>query len=149
MSSTIPAARTFLYEQLLANEDLSDVFVARTGIWQEKAPMERVEVLNARSIDREPRLGGARFRETYTIPVRVTAVRGGDDLETVEDRLWELVSVVEQTVLADGSLGGNVVHAVPAGSDDDGERSGPSENNTIAASLTLEIHCEARATLAA
>jgi hypothetical protein len=62
--------------------------------------------------------------------------------------MWALVTVVEQTIIASGHLGGLLAFARPAGSDE-GERSGPSDDTRVAAELVLNVECESRSTLAA
>jgi hypothetical protein len=152
MASKIPTARTALITALKAltdpSEPLDGVHVARTGEWRDQGTNEAIVVENARNIERTPMLGGRDFAERFTIPVRVVAVLGGADLEAVETRMWALVTVVEQTILASGHLGGILVYARPAGSDD-GERSGPSDEQNVVAELVLNVECESRSTLAA
>ena len=145
--STIPAARTALIDALTANTDLAGVLVARSGVWKDRPQDERIEVLNARDIEREPRLRAHNFAERYTIPVRITATRGGDDLETIEDRMWELTTLVEQTALANHTLGGLVVHIIPGNIPNDTIESGPTESRGVVSTLVLELDVEARASL--
>lgn len=151
MASKIPTARTALVTALRALQDPSEplegVDVQRTGEWRDTGVSDAIVVLNARNIDRTPMLGGTDFAETFTIPVQVIAVQPGEDLEAVETRMWALVTVVEQTVIASQGFGNLLAYARPAGSDD-GEESGPTDQQHVVAKLTLNVECESRSTLA-
>lgn len=151
MSSSIPTARSALVAMLEAltgaGEGLEGVHVARTGVWKEQPQDDYVEVLNAREIERERRLGGLQVAETYDLPVRVRCYDRGADLEAVELRLWERVTAVEGAVLADNRLGGAVSYCNPAQMPD-GERSGPADGNTVFAEITMHFNVGARPSLA-
>lgn len=144
MASSIPAVRTFIADGLLALQatTLEGVDVVRTGKWDTSAEYERVQVLNAVDIDRQPR-GFNRQDETYTVPIAIEATLDGDDLEAVENRLWDIVSAVETWLLANKQLGGApVVNAYPNGFDD--EQSGPGQSeDVVVAQTTFRLRVEA------
>lgn len=151
MASTIPAARTALVESLTAltgtGNPLDGVRVVRTGQWKTYRERSLIAVLNARDIRREPRrLGAQRFDEDYVLPVLIETTASGADLEAIEARLWALVTIVEQTVMADMNLAGTVKTALPAGSPD-GETSGPADDNNVMAQITINIDCSAHVDL--
>jgi hypothetical protein len=134
MASTIPAARTALHAGLVALQatTLAGVAVYRTGNWKESGEHDLISVLNARDISREyPAAGAAFMTEEYTIPVAVEVYRQGDNLQTVETRLWDLVTIIEGFVLSNGAKLGvaGVQRAHPAGLLPPGEQSGPSASS--------------------
>lgn len=150
MASTIPATRTALTGllQALQATTLTGVHVGRTGLWKETGQHDAIIVGNATSIDREwPGAGATRFKESFTLPIHVEAFKAGDQLEAVEDRLWALVTIVEQTVIANRLLGNLLIHMLPAGVAD-GEESGPTDNGRVMARLTLNVECLASVNLA-
>lgn len=155
MSSTIPAARANLVAGLAALQatTLSGVRVDRTGIWDERPEYDRIAVLNARNIQRDwsAGLGQQRLEEMYDLPVTVETFLPGDDITAAETRLWVLVGIVEKYVLGSGgtripTLGGAVRVATPIGAPD-GEESGPVDDKTVVARVTVLIRCEARVDL--
>jgi hypothetical protein len=153
MASSVPAARTALYEGLAAltgtGEPLENVGVYRTGLWKETQAHDRVVVLNASGVDREVAALArpAPFREDYTLNVAFEVYRSGDGMQVVEDRLWELITAVEQYVMANPTLGGAVSQALPMRVEP--EQSGPhaSDEDSVLAMATLRIACWARVLL--
>jgi hypothetical protein len=149
MASSIPAARSWLVDQLTAktNNQLGGVLILRTGSFDDNSQnLERVTVGNARGITRDfTALGAKRLDERYTLPVHIETVSHGTDLPAVETRLWDLVTTVEQTVLADLTFGGALVHVESLSGSD--EESGSLSNSDMAARFTLEIACFARVSL--
>ena len=145
MASSIPTARANLVTgiQSLA---LPGVGVYRTGRWTEDAPSDRITVLNAVNITREPAALAPTtpIREEYTQRIQVEVYRQGNDLQFVEERLWDLISAVEAWVMANKTLDGAVNQALPAGVVD--ELSGPSADHedTLLASAVLQVDCWAR-----
>jgi hypothetical protein len=152
MASSVPAARTALYEGLAgltaASGVLEGVGVYRTGLWREARAYDRIIVGNARDIQREiaALARPAPFREDYALLVSFEVYRHGDNMQFVEDRLWALITAVEQYVMANPTLGGAVNQALPAGAD---EQSGPdaSDEDTVLAMATLQLDCWARVRL--
>jgi hypothetical protein len=153
MASSVPAARTALYNGLAAltgpAEPLEGVGVYRTGLWKEASASDRVTVLNASGVEREVAALArpAPFREEYTLNVAFEVYRGGDGMQFVEDRLWALITAVEQYVMANPTLGGAVNQALPMRVDP--EQSGPhaSDEDTVLAMATLRLACWARVLL--
>lgn len=150
MASSIPTARSNLVAALEAMQatTLAGVAVIRSGSAKARSEREQIIVLNAINIRRDPvNLGGFRFDERYEVPVRVEVLLAGSDVEAAEVRMWELVTIVEQAVMATKTLAGAVSAAVPAGIPD-GEDSGVGDNRTVFAGLTLNVDCWAQVTLA-
>jgi len=105
--STIPAAKTALLVALQAVPGLADVLVER-GLPVDQPPAtERVYIDNAVDITRDwMMLGRKRLDESYTLRIHVEVYQSGDDQAACEDRLWEIVALVEQATIADLTLGG-------------------------------------------
>jgi hypothetical protein len=149
MASSIPAARTNLHSGLQALTApagaLEGVGVYRTGLWREAGEHDRVVIGNARDINRDVAALArpAPFREEFAILVNFEVYRTGDDLGFVEDRLWDLITAVEQYVMANPTLAGAVSQALPGRVD---EQSGPSssDEDTLLAMATLRLECWAR-----
>ena len=149
MASSVPAARTALHEGLAAltgvSEPLEGVGIYRTGLWKEAQAHDRITVGNARDVQRQVAALSTQtpMDEEYTLLVMFEVYRTGDDLEFVEDRLWALITAVEQFVMADKTLNNTVRRALPAGVD---EQSGPSstDEDTLLAMATLQIDVQAR-----
>jgi hypothetical protein len=152
MASSVPAARTALHEGLVAltgaSQPLEGVGVYRTGLWRDSRTHDRITVLNARDILRDVAALArpAPFREEYALIVSFEVYRQGDNMEFIEDRLWALITAVEQYVMANPTLGGAVNQAIPGGVD---EQSGPdaSDEDTVLAMATLQLDCWARVLL--
>lgn len=150
MPTTIPSARTWLYDQLVALQGttLAGVHVARSGIWKDTPEKDTIEVLNARAPTfTARRLGALQYDEEYTIPVRVAVTGPEGDLEVVEDRLWDLVTIIAGLVITEHRLGGLVQQAQPGASDD--EASGPMSEGGDFATFTLNVDVLAHVNLAA
>lgn len=153
MASSIPAARAALHAGLSAltdpSEPLEGVGIYRTGRWTEDRAHDRITILNAANITREPAALATPtpIREEYTQRVAVEVYRQGNDLQVVEERLWELISAVEAYVMGNKTLSGTVNQALPGGVVD--ELTGPSQDNedTLIAMATLQIDCWARVLL--
>ena len=149
MASSIPTARTNLYTGLAgltgSGEPLEGVGVYRTGLWREQRAHDRVVIGNARDVNRDVAALArpAPFREEFNILVNFEVYRAGNDLGFVEDRLWDLITAVEQFVMADHTLAGAVSKAVPGRVD---EQSGPSSNDEdmLLAMATLRLVCWAK-----
>jgi hypothetical protein len=148
MASSVPAARTALYDGLLTlrgpAEPLEGVGVYRTGVWQQSGANDRILILNATDIRRDvvALATSTPFREEFTLNVAVEVYRRGpaEDVDVVEDRLWALITAVEQYVMSDKTLGGAVSKCVPA---DVNEQAGPSSESedTVLAMATLRLEC--------
>jgi hypothetical protein len=151
MASSVPGARTALYDGLaaLTATTLSGVGVYRTGLWQEARATDRIIVLNASGVEREVAALAqpAPFREEYTLNVSFEVYRSGSGMQFVEDRLWALITIVERYVMANPTLGGALRQALPMNVDP--EQSGPhaSDEDTVVAMATLRIACWARVLL--
>lgn len=146
MASSVPAARANLYTGLTAltatGQPLEGVGVYRTGLWAEERAPDRIVIANAVDITREVAALArpAPFREDFTLIVRFEVYRTGNDVGYVEDRLWDLITGVEQYVMANPTLAGAVRQALPGTVD---EQSGPSSNDedTLLAMATLRLEC--------
>jgi hypothetical protein len=150
MASSIPAARTYLYELVDAltaeGEALEGVGVYRTGLWREAAPRDRVMLMNAIDIRRDwGHIGRRSMDENYAIQIDVQVYRSGSDLETIEDRLWAIATAIERAIVEDYTLGGTVRRATPAGAPG-GATAGPTQedNDVLMAQSTLRIDCFAQ-----
>ena len=149
MASSVPTARTNLYTGLLAltadGQPLDNVGVYRTGLWKEAQAHDRIVILNAREVRREVMALSPQtpMREEYTLNVAVEVYRQGDGMQVVEDRLWAIITEVEQYVMSNKTLSGAVMQALPMQVD---EQSGPSatDEDTALAMATLQIQCRAR-----
>jgi hypothetical protein len=151
MASSVPGARTALYQGLLTLRDpaepLEGVGVYRTGLWQQSGANDRILILNATDIRRDvvALARPAPFREEFTLNVAVEVYRRGpaEDVDVVESRLWALITAVEQYVMANETLGGAVNKCIPA---DVNEQAGPSSESedTVLAMATLRLECWAR-----
>jgi hypothetical protein len=149
MASSIPGSRTNLYAGLTAltgaSEPLEGVGVYRTGLWKEERAADRIIVANAVDIERDVMALAipAPFREEFALLVQFEVYRTGDDVGYVEDRLWDLITAVEQHVMGDKTLAGAVNQAIPGTVE---ERSGPSANDedTLIGMATLRLDCWAR-----
>ena len=149
MASSIPGARTALYAGLAAltgaSEPLEGAGVYRTGLWREERAPDRIIVANAVDVERDVMALArpAPFREEFALLVQFEVYRSGDDVGYVEDRLWDLITAVEQYVMGDPTLGGAVSQALPAGVS---EQAGPSANDedTLIGLATLRLECWAR-----
>lgn len=149
MASSIPAARANLYTGLtaltVAAQPLEGVGVYRTGMWMEERAHDRVVIGNARDISRDTAALAipAPFREEFAILVNFEVYRTGNDIGFVEDRLWDLITIVEQYVMANPTLAGAINKVLPSSVD---EQSGPSSNDedTLLAMATLRLECWAR-----
>lgn len=143
--STIPAVKGALLAILQAVGGLSGVLVDR-GVPAEPPPQnERVYVDNAVEIVREwAGIGQYRLDEEYVIRIPVEVYLPGDDQAACEDRMWEIVALVEQAIIADLTLNGILTgpgHAKPAGCEDQNSFAAPDGwiSHTV-----LRIDCKAR-----
>jgi hypothetical protein len=154
MASSIPGARLALYNALrdLNGSSLNGVRVDLTGTWTEQAEKEVIVVQDARDIDRRAaQLGAQRFSETYTIPVLVEVVYPGKDILAASTRLWQLIAIVEQTVMADVK-GTQQVFTRPTrvlpGGIPAGEHTNPLNDRALLSTATLNLACESHVSLA-
>lgn len=143
--STIPAVKAALLTILQGVSGLSTVHVAR-GVPVDPAPNpERVYIDNAVEISREwAGIGQYRLDEEYTVRIPVEVYLPGNDQPACEDRMWEIVALVEQAILADLTLNGILDgpgHAKPAGCEDQNSFAAPDGwiSHTV-----LRIDCKAR-----
>jgi hypothetical protein len=149
MASSVPTARANLHTGLSALTgaalSLEGVGVYRTGMWGEDRSHDRIVIANAVDINRDVHALArpAPFREEFALLVNFEVYRTGNDLAFVEDRLWDLITVVEQYVMANPTLAGAVSQALPGSVD---EQSGPStaDEDTLLAMATLRLDCWAR-----
>jgi hypothetical protein len=152
MASSVPDARAALYTGLTglqgAAEPLEGVGVYRTGLWRDVSARDRIIIGNARDVQREVAALArpAPFREQFELLIQFEVYRRGDDIGFVEDRLWELITAVEQHVMADPTLNGSVSQCLPGGVD---EQAGPSQQDedTVISMATLRLECWARVLL--
>lgn len=149
MASSVPTARANLYTGLAAltgtGQPLEGAGVYRTGLWVEQQAHDRIIVANAVDIAREVAALSPQtpMWEQYTLLVNFEVYRTGNDIGFVEDRLWDLITAVEQYVMGNKTLSGAVLKALPGDAD---EQSGPSLNDedTLLAMAVLRINCEAK-----
>jgi hypothetical protein len=151
MASSVPGARTALYNGLLTLRDpaepLEGVGVYRTGLWKQSGAHDRVIVMNARNVERDVRALArpAPFHEEYVLEVGFEVYRRGPetDVDVVEDRLWALITAVEQYVMANEKLGG-AVNKVTPGRVQPSAGPSPEDDDTIMASAVLDLAIWAR-----
>lgn len=143
--STIPAVKGALLTILQGVSGLSGVLVAR-GVPADPPPdYERVYIDNAVGIERTwAGLGQYKLDEEYTVRIPVEVYLPGNDQAACEDRMWEIVALVELAILADLTLNGILDgpgHAKPAGCDDENSFAAPDGwiSHTV-----LRIDCKAR-----
>jgi hypothetical protein len=147
MASSVPTAEVALYDGLAAltgpSGALEGVGVYDIGLWRDTSARDRIMVAESRDIDREIAALSPQtpFRETFVINVQFEVYRRGDDVRFVKTRLWELITEVEQYVLANKTLGGAVSKALPGRVPN--AQAGPSgaDEDTVLALATLEIEC--------
>lgn len=147
MASSIPAARTAIVASLqsfaASGQPLADVMVARTGLYAE-SEFDTITVGNpGDDVEREPMMYGMRA-ERFTLPVQIIAKAQTANIQEVEDRSWVIADLVEQHLQADETFGGALVTSHVEGVED--VDSGPSSvsQDTLEASVTLRLACEAR-----
>lgn len=154
--STIPAAKAQMLTTVAAIPGLAAVLVERglPPADRQIPELERVFIDNAVDITREwIMLGRKRLDESYTvrIPVEVHAYDSNGDpahQAACEDRMWEIIALVELALVADttlsGVLNGNTDHpsgVVPGGIED--ENSFAADKGWISHAV-LRIDCAAR-----
>lgn len=111
--STIPQAKARLLMMLQADAGLAGVFVER-GMPVDSPPQrERVYVDNAVDIHREWQMVGRtgitglpKLAEEYTVRIPVEVYQDGNAQAACEDRMWEVVAVIELAVMNNITLGG-------------------------------------------
>jgi hypothetical protein len=112
--STIPQAKAQMLTTLSAVGGLTGVLVAR-GLPPPDKPtpdLERVYINNAVDIVRDwMMVGRRRLDESYTVRIHVEVFQYDPDSDPVnqaicEDRMWAIVALVEQAVIADLTLAG-------------------------------------------
>jgi hypothetical protein len=139
--STIPRAKAALKALLEARPGLAGVTVGWDRSAETMQATDRVYLFDTIEHTRDwVVLGPRRIDEDYTLQVVVNTFGSGDAPTTTEERLWELVSEVEQAVIANIEIGGTVRQSKP-----DGTTSSlvPTDEGWIA-SATVRIACEAR-----
>lgn len=147
--STIPAAKAQMLTTLSAVPGLAAVLVAR-GLPVDQPPArERVYIDNAVDIVRDwMMIGRKRLDESYTVRILVEVFLDGDDQQACEDRMWEIVALVELAIVGDitlnGVLNGNTDRpsgVVPGGIEDQNSFAAP---DGWISHAVLRIDCAAR-----
>jgi hypothetical protein len=147
--STVPGVKAALEAGLQGIGGLAGVLVRRGMPATQPPEPERVYIDNAVDMSREwMMLGRMRLDESYTIRVPIEVYKNGDDQTACEDRMWTIVALVEQFVIADVTLGGLLKGNTdrPSGMKPDG----PDEQNSFAtpegwfSQAVLRIDCAAR-----
>lgn len=139
--STIPRAKAALLALLTARAGLAGVSLGWDRSAELQAVTDRIYLFDTIEHHRDwVVLGPRRIDEEYTLQVVVDTFGNGTDPTTTEERLWELVSEVEQAVITDIEIGDTVRQSKP-----DGVTSSlvPTDEGWIA-SATVRIVCEAR-----
>jgi hypothetical protein len=143
--STIPAVKGALLTILQGIGGLAGVLVVRGVPAEQPRESERVYIDNAVDIEREwAGIGTFKLAEEYTVRIPVEVYLPGNDQSGCEDRMWEIVALVEQAILADLTLNGILDgpgHAKPAGCEDQNSFAAPEGwlSHTV-----LRIDCKAR-----
>jgi hypothetical protein len=84
--------------------------------------------------------GGAGWlREDYRLEVEVSVFRGGEDAIAPYNRAWELASIVEYVVRKDPSLGGLVIQANPADSQDESSWDETHKGRIVTVTITIAV----------
>jgi len=143
--STVPAVKGALLTILQGIGGLSGVLVAR-GVPAEPPPQsERVYIDNAVEINREwAGIGQFKLDEEYIVRIPIEVYQPGNDQPACEDRMWQIVALIEQAIIADLTLNGILDgpgHAKPAGCEDQNSFAAPDGwiSHTV-----LRIDCKAR-----
>jgi hypothetical protein len=143
--STVPAVKVALLTIIQGIGGLSGVLVAR-GVPAEPPPeQERVYIDNAVEINREwAGIGQFKLDEEYIVRIPIEVYQPGNDQPACEDRMWQIVALIEQAVIADLTLNGILDgpgHAKPAGCEDQNSFAAPDGwiSHTV-----LRIDCKAR-----
>lgn len=150
-TSTAPAARAWLYDQLTAqitpdpNSPRSSLLICYDDVGT-NAPDDVVIVgAVARTVDVNSMVGGTGsgwLDERYTITITVDVFRGGDDAAATFTRASLLLDQVCAIVRTDATLGGAVLVARPLTSQAEGEWD--DEHKGRHTLITLDIECYAR-----
>jgi hypothetical protein len=147
--STIPGVKAALLVGLQGVGGLAGVLVRRGMPAAQPPEAERVYVDNVTDMSREwMMVGRMRLDESYTIEIPVEVYQDGDDQAACEDRLWEIIALIEQFVVADTTCGGRLNGNTdrPSGMKPDG----PDSQNSFAtpegwfSHAVLRIDCAAR-----
>lgn len=114
--STVPAVKGWLYDQLSSLLGAQNLLVSY-GEPSVRIPDDVVIVGDVHRTAKPEQIvgsGGAGWLwETYTVEVDIDCYAGGADQQQVDQRAWQLVGQVEQTVRGDPTLGGQVIVAYP------------------------------------
>lgn len=150
-SSTAPAARRFLFDQLTA-QLVPDPLSPTSSLlvcYDQPGPNDPDDIVAVGKVTRQinPNSlvgsgGPGWLEERYTVAVVIDVYRGGDDAPACFDRASLLVDQVCAVVRSDPSLGGAVLTARPLSSDIEGEWD--AENLGRHAVATVDIECYQR-----
>lgn len=115
---TVPAAKSYLYTQTLAQPLFAEPVLV---CYDEPGPYQADDIVTFGTVHWHPAVnsgvgsGGAGWlEERYDIEVTVDVYRGGDDAKTAFERAAALWAGVLQVLRADPSLGGIVLVAKPS-----------------------------------
>jgi hypothetical protein len=149
-TSSIPATRSALVTGLQAltatGQALEGALVARTAILSEDPAYDRIVVGSAQDITREQRFYGER-NESYVIPIDVEVIAQTGDISSVENHLWDVVTVVEQWLYANRNLAGLLIDSTVEDFEDEASEPAGSDPDTYVASTTLRLRCDAKTSL--
>jgi hypothetical protein len=121
-SSTSPAVRAYLFNQLTANlAPDPNVTTARLLVcYDEPGPDQPDDIVSVGKVSRHIGVnsmvggGGAGWLdERYTIEIEIDVYRGNDDPQAVYQRASDLADAVISVIRTDPSLGGHVLTARP------------------------------------
>lgn len=119
LSSTVPAVKAWLFQQMSAvlNGQDIEVFYSEPGPGYPDDVIYLGDTEQTNTPTQMVGSGGAGWLyESYHQTIEVDVYRGGDQAEAVFERACSLVATIESLVRADPSLGGNVtILGYPAG----------------------------------
>lgn len=148
--TTAVKAKGWVFDQLVAlfaDDDEMTVF------WDQpdsSIPTQNIVVLH-RIINRTTvhyrmtgNAGAGSFLESYSLEMAVDCYAGGDSDETraLEELAWSYVCQVEAVVRSDPSLGGLVIEAFPASSDDDPEWDQQHKGRLVHIALIVNVQAQ-------
>lgn len=150
-SSTAPAARQWIYEQLstaLTPDPLSPSS-SLLVCYDDPGPNQPDDIVSIGDVTRAFEAssfvgsGGAGWlAERYSITITIDVFRGGDDAQSTYTRAQLLADGVVNAIRADISLGGAVLTATPMS--DHAQGSWDEEHEGRHVTSTIEVSCYAR-----
>ncbi len=100
---TVPAAKAALLARLRGLDDLNGVLV-EWGL-PVRLPQGRERVYLARTVNLTRRTKGTFRQETYGLELVVEVHRADrDGVQATEERMWEIVTAIEESLVADNYL---------------------------------------------